>query len=99
MSGATLEVDTTAIGRAAEVVEQAADAFGGSGQPGPSPMAAGSLGPTDTAHAVVAAAAHGLARAQDATRGLAERSHTMAGAMRATATMFDLVDSMIGAGR
>lgn len=98
MSGPTLAVDSSAIRRAAEVVEQAAAAFG-SGQPGPSPMGGGSLGPSTAAQAVVTAAAHSLSRAQDATSGLAERSHTMAGAMQTTATMFDVVDSVIGAVR
>lgn len=99
MSGQTLEVDSEAIRRAAEVVEQAAAAFGGSGRPDPVPMAGGSLGASAAGQAAITAAAQGLSRAQDAARGLAERSHTMAGAMQTTATMFDLVDSVIGAGR
>lgn len=96
MSGTTLEVDSSAIRRAAEVVEQAAAAFGGSAPPDPSPLVGGSLGPSATAQTVVAAAAHGLSRAQDATRGLAERSRTMVGAMQGAAAMFEIVDSMIG---
>ena len=96
MSAQTLAVDSAAIRQAAQVVEQAAVAFG-SGQPGPSPMGGDSLGSSAVAQAVVTAAAHGLARAQDATTGLAERSRTLAGAMQTTATMFDVVDSVIGA--
>lgn len=99
MSATTLEVDSSAIRRAAEVVEQAANAFDGFGPPDPSPMVGGCLGPSAAAQGVIAAAAEGLARAQHAARGMAERSRTMAGAMRTTATVFDLVDSVIGVGR
>src|SRR5690349_5264670 len=99
MSGQMLEVDSAAIRQAAEGMEQAAAAFGSAGQPGPSPLASGSLGHTAAAHAAVAAAGESLSRAQVATRGLAERSQTMAGALQTSATMFELVDSVIGAVR
>lgn len=96
MSGMTLEVDSAAIRRSAQMVEQAAVAFDGSGPLDRSPVAGGSLGPSAAAQAVVTACAHGLSRAQEATRGLAERSRTMAGAMQTTAAMFDVADSVIG---
>lgn len=99
MTGQTLAVDTAAMTRAAEVVEQAAAGFDGSGQGEASPLVDGSLGPSDAARAVIAAAGHGLTRAQDAARGLAERSRTVAGAMRTTAVAFDVVDSTIAAFR
>lgn len=99
MSGQTLEVDSSAIRQAAEVVTQAAAAFDASGSPDPSPLAIGDLGPSAAAQSAIAAAARGLARAQTATGGLAERSRAMAGAMVATAAMFDVVDSVIGAVR
>lgn len=96
MSELTLAVDSVAIRRAGEVVELAARAFAESGRRHPSPLAESSLGPSDAARAVVTAAAHGLARAQDAGLGLAERSRTMAGAMHTAAAMFEIVDSAIG---
>ena len=99
MSGQTLEVDSDAIRRAAEVIEKAAVGYGGSGQPDQSPLTGGCLGPSAAAQAVITAAALSLSRAQHATTGLAERSRTMAGALKTTASMFDVVDSLIGAGR
>lgn len=99
MSGSTLQVDSAAIRRAAERVEQAAAAFGSFGPRDPAPLAGGSLGPSAAARAAVAAAGESLSRAHGATLGLAERSHAMAGAMQTSATMFDVVDSVIGAVR
>lgn len=99
MSGQTLAVDTDAIRRAADVVEQAAVGFDGVGRDDSSPLTDGSLGSTDAARDVVTAAGQGLARAHDAARGLAGRTRTVAGAMRTAATTFDLAESTIGAFR
>lgn len=99
MSEQTLEVDSEAIRRAADAVEQAAAGFGDAARDDASPLVAGSLGPTDAAQAVVVAADDGLRRAREATGGLADRTRTVAGAMRTAATSFDLVESTIGAFR
>jgi len=98
VSGQTLQVDSDAIRRAAAVIEQAAVDYDGPGQPDSSPLAGGYLGPSAAAQAVITAAALSLSRAQHATASLAERSRTMAGALRTTASMFGVVDSLIGAG-
>ena len=96
MTGPTLAVDSESIRAAATIVDQAAAAFagGGTAQRPASPLTDGSLG---ASAAAVAAAARQLARGQDATLGLAERTHTIAGAMTTAATFFDIVDSTIGA--
>lgn len=101
MTGPTLAVDSEAIRRAADVVDQAATAFagGGPGHRDPSPLADGSLGPSAAARATVSAAGRQLCRSQDATLGLAERSRSMAGAMQTAAALFGVVDSVIGAPR
>ncbi len=101
MSTPTLAVDTASIRTVAEIVDQAADAFGGAGgtHRDACPLAAGSLGSTPAADTVVAAAGHQLTRAQDASNGLADRTRTIAGAMQTAATFFDLVESTIGGGR
>ncbi|ACV78514.1 hypothetical protein [Nakamurella multipartita] len=99
MTGPTLAVDSESIRAAATIVDQAAAAFagGGTAQRPASPLTDGSLGASAAAQAAVAAAARQLARGQDATLGLAERTHTIAGAMTTAATFFDIVDSTIGA--
>jgi hypothetical protein len=99
MTGPTLAVDSTAIRQAANIVDEAAAAFAGQGaiHHATSPLTDGSLGPSEAARAAVVAAGQQLARAQLATVRLAERSRTMAGAMRTTATFFEVVDSAIGA--
>jgi hypothetical protein len=101
MTGPTLSVDSTAIRLAARIVDEAAAAFAGSGSihHASSPLADGSLGHSEAARAVVVAAGQQLARAQLAAVRLAERSHTMAGAMQTSATFFEMVDSAIGAPR
>ncbi|HEY5880899.1 MAG TPA: hypothetical protein VIU11_18445 [Nakamurella sp.] len=101
MTEPILSVDSTAIRRAADVVDQAATAFAaaGSGHRESSPLTDGSLGRSDIARVVVAAVGRQLSRCQDATSGLAERSHTMAGAMQTTASFFEIVDSAIGGHR
>jgi len=99
MTEPTLSVDSAAIRMVADVVDQAATAFApaGSGHRDSSPLTDGSLGRSEIARVVVAAAGHQLSRCQDATFGLAERSRAMAGAMQTTAVFFDVVDSAIGA--
>ena len=101
MTGPTLSVDSVAIRSVADIVDQAATAFAGtgSGHRDPSPLSDGCLGPSEIARAVVSAVGRQLSRSQDASLGLAERSRTMAGAMQTAATFFDAVDSMIGAPR
>lgn len=100
MTGPTLAVDSAAIHAAAAVIDQAATEFtGGAGQRSSSPLSQGSLGDSAAAHAAVAAAGHQLARCQDATLGLAERTRTIAGAMTTAATFFQVVESTIGGSR
>lgn len=102
MSEPTLAVDSTAIRAAADIVDQAAASFAGSGGAAhrdPTPLTDGCLGRSALAAAVVAAAGRQLARAQDATLGLAERSRTIAGAMQTAATVFEVVESTIGGRR
>lgn len=100
MTGPTLAVDSAVIHAAAAVIDQAATEFaGGAGQRSSSPLSQGSLGDSAAAHAAVAAAGHQLARCQDATLGLAERTRTIAGAMTTAATFFQVVESTIGGSR
>lgn len=97
MSGQTLQVDCAGMRRAAGIVEEAAAAFGSAPAAGPAGPGSGSLGSSAQAHAAVEATVRSLQRAQDAARGLAERSRVMSGAMQTTATAFDVAESVIGA--
>jgi hypothetical protein len=103
--GGTLDVDSTLIRSAADILEQARAAFAGPAGgalalDAPNPLAAADLGSSAVARAAVVAAGHGLERAIAASRGLGAVTQAVAGRLRATAESFEAAEAgLIGAPR
>lgn len=93
-----LAVDSAVLRQAADVIDQAAEAFARSAHD-PSPLPDGGLGPSPAAREVVMRAADRLTRAGDAAVGLAGLGAAVADRLRMVATGFDMVEAVVGGGR
>jgi hypothetical protein len=90
-----LEVETTLIRQAADVLDDAARAFAGdaAGDEFHCPLADSSLGPSALGREVVTAAGRRVQQAAEAARHLGALSADTAGKLRTSATAFEVAEA------